>query len=85
MEFNVIDESNSFKIGNILSVFKLPNYSEEFAVFSVSDYEGDTASINVAYLIKGPDGYDYIDEIRDPAVLKDATEAVKELINVIEK
>lgn len=83
MEFNVIDESNSFKIGNILSIFKLPNYNEEFAVFSVSDYEEDEASINVAYLIKGPDGYDYIDEIRDPDVLRDATEAAMEMIKVI--
>lgn len=84
MEFNVINEFNSFKVGNIISVFKLPNYNEEFALFSVSDYEGDAASLNVAYLIKGPDGYDYIDEIRDPAVLQAATNAVQDMIKVIE-
>ena len=84
MEFNVINEFNSFKVGNIISIFKLPNYNEEFALFSVSDYEGDDASLNVAYLIKGPDGYDYIDEIEDPDVLQAATNAVQDMIKVIE-
>ena len=83
MEFNVIDENNKFKIGNIISVFKLPNYNEEFALFSVSDFEEDEASINVAYLYKTPDGYDYILEIEDPEVLKKATEAAMEMIKVM--
>lgn len=85
MEFNVIDENNKFKIGNIISVFKLPNYNDEFALFSVCDYEDDEASINVAYLVKGPDGYDYIDEIRNPDVLRDVTDAAKEMIDVVIK
>lgn len=84
MEFNVVDENNEFKIGNIISVFKLPKYNNEFALFSVSDFDEDISSINVAYLIKGTDGYDYLDEIVDPNVLKDATTAAKEMLNVIE-
>lgn len=84
MEFNVINENNVFKIGNIISVFKLPNYNEEFAMFSVSDFDDDSSSINVAYLVKGPDGYDYISEIDDPKVLADVTNAVQEMINVVE-
>ena len=35
MEFNVIDENNKFKMGNIISIFKLPNYNEEFVLFSI--------------------------------------------------
>lgn len=80
MEFNVIDENNKFKIGNIISIFKLPNYKEEFALFSISDFEQDDSSLQVAYLLKDKEGYDYIDEIDDPKVLKDAIEAVKEMI-----
>lgn len=83
MDFNVIDENNRFKLGNIISIFKLPNYDEEFALFSVSDFEGDESSIHVAYLYKDAEGYDYIDEIEDPKVLKDANEAIKEMIKVI--
>mgnify|MGYP003319395078 CR=1 FL=1 len=85
MEFNVIDENNKFKIGNIITIFKLPNYKEEFALFSVSDYEEDEASLHVAYLIKDNNGYDYIEEITDSKVLKDTTEAVKEIMKNINK
>lgn len=83
MEFNVIDEDNRFKIGNIISIFKLPNYEEKFALFSVSDFERDESGLHVAYLLKDKEGYDYIDEIDNPKILQDATEAVKELIKNI--
>lgn len=83
MEFNVIDENNKFKIGNVISIFKLPNYDEQFALFSVSDFDDDDSSLQVAYLLKDKDGYDYIDEIEDAEVLKVASEAVKEMIKVI--
>lgn len=83
MEFNVIDENNTFKIGNIISIFKLPNYNEEFVLFSVSDFEEDESSLQVAYLIQGTDGYDYIDEIKDSKTLEEATEAAKKMIKAI--
>lgn len=80
MEFNVIDENNKFKLGNIVSIFKLPNYDKEFVLFSVSDFDEDKTNLQVAYLVKDNEGYDYIDEITDPRILRDATEAVKEMI-----
>lgn len=83
MEFNVIDENNKFKIGNIISVFKLPNYDEKFAIFSLSDFDDDDLSLQVAYLLKDKDGYDYIEEIEDSNVLKTAMEAVKEIMKNI--
>ena len=83
MEFNVIDATNKFKIGNIISIFKLPNFKEEFALFSISDFEEDEGSLNVAYLFKDAEGYDYIYEIEDPDVLKVVTEAVKDMVKVI--
>lgn len=83
MEFNVIDENNKFKIGNIVSIFKLSNYDKEFVLFSVSDFDEDDGNLHVAYLLKDKDGYDYIDEIDDLSVLKDATEAVREMVKVI--
>lgn len=83
MEFNVVDENNKFKLGSIISIFKLPDYDEQFALFSISDFEEDEASLQVAYLLKDDQGYDYIEEIEDPKVLKSATEAVKEMIEAI--
>jgi len=83
MEFNVIDENNKFKIGNVISIFKLPDYDEQFALFSVSDFDEDDASLHVAYLFKDSEGYDYIEDIEDPEVLKVATEAVREIIKTV--
>jgi len=83
MEFNVIDENNKFKIGDIISIFNLPKYDKEFVLFSVSDFDVSEGNLHVAYLLKDNEGYDYIDEIDDPSVLKDATEAVREMVKVI--
>lgn len=83
MEFNIIDENNKFKIGNIISIFKLPNYDKEFALFSISDYDEDDVGLQVAYLLKDKNGNDYIEEIEDANTLKDATLAVKEMMKVI--
>ena len=83
MEFNVIDENNKFKIGDVISVFKLSNYDKEFVLFSVSDFDEDEGGLHVAYLLKDKEGYDYIEEIEDSSVLKAVTEAVKEMVKVI--
>ena len=83
MEFNVIDENNKFKIGNVISVFKLPDYDSVFALFSISDFDDDEVGFQVAYLLKDKNGYDYIEEIEDPKVLKAASEAVKEMIKIV--
>lgn len=83
MEFNIIDDKNKFKIGNVISIFKLPNYEEQFVLFSVSDFDEDDSSLQVAYLRKDREGYDYIDEIEDPDVLKNTGEAVKEMMKLI--
>lgn len=83
MEFNVIDENNKFKIGNVISIFKLPGYDNQFALFSISDYYDDEVGFQVAYLLKDKNGYDYIEEIEDPKALKAASEAVKEVLKTV--
>lgn len=83
MEFNIINEKNEFKLGDIISIFKLPNDDREIALFSVSDWDGDAASLNVAYLKTDNEGYDYIEEIEDEKVLKNAIEVVKDMMGVI--
>lgn len=83
MEFNIIDENNKFKIGNVISVFKLPDYEEQFVLFSVSDFDETDSSLHVAYLRKDREGYDYIDEIEDTEVLKTTSEAVQEMIKML--
>ena len=83
MEFNIIDEKNEFKLGEIISIFKLPNDEREIALFSVSDWDGDDSSLNVAYLKTDREGYDHIEEIEDENVLKEAMEVVKDMMGVI--
>ena len=68
MEFNIIDEKNEFKLGNIISIFKLPDDDREIALFSVSDFDGDESSLNVAYIKTDREGYDYIEEIEDEKI-----------------
>ena len=83
MEFNIINENNEFKLGEIISIFKLPNDEREIALFSVSDWNGDDSSLNVAYLKTDREGYDHIEEIEDENVLKEAMEVVKDMMGVI--
>ena len=83
MEFNIINENNEFKLGEIVSIFKLPNDEREIALFSVSDWDGDDSSLNVAYLKTDREGYDHIEEIEDENVLKEAMEVVKDMMGVI--
>ena len=83
MEFNIINENNEFKLGEIISIFKLPNDEREIALFSVSDWDGDDSSLNVAYLETDREGYDQIEEIEDENILKEAMEVVKDMMGVI--
>lgn len=83
MEFNIIDENNEFKLGDIITIFKLPDSEREIALFSMSDFDGDASSLNVAYLNTDNEGYDYIEEIEDETVLKNAMEVVKDMMGVI--
>lgn len=83
MEFNAINENNEFKLGNIISVFKLPDIDREFALFSLEDYDTDIANLHVAYLNKDTDGYDYITEIDDDKIYKKAMLVVKDMMEVI--
>ncbi len=83
MEFNIINENNEFRLGEIISIFKLPNDEREIALFSVSDWDGDDSSLNVAYLKTDDEGYDYIEEIEEEKVLKEAMEVVKDMMGVI--
>lgn len=83
MEFNIINENNEFKLGEIISIFKLPNDEREIALFSVSDWDGDDSSLNVAYLKTDREGYDHIEEIEDENILKEAMDVVKDMMGVI--
>lgn len=83
MEFNIINENNEFKLGDIISIFKLPNDEREIALFSISDFDGDASSLNVAYIKTDNEGYDYIEEIEDEKTLKKAMEVVQDMMGVI--
>lgn len=83
MEFNVINENNEFKLGNIISIFKLPDSERELALFSIEGFDDDTSNLQVAYLNTDDEGYDYITEIEDENILKKAMEVVKDMIKII--
>ncbi len=84
MEFNVVNENSNFKLGNILSIFKIPESEKEIVLFSLEDFENiDEGSLHIAYLNTDIDGYDYISEIEDENISKKAMLVVKDLIGVI--
>ena len=81
MNFDILNENNEFKLGTIMTVFTLPNIKKEIALFSIEGYDRkDMAGLQVAYLNKDKDGYDYIEEIDDDKVLKEAMKVVKRII-----
>lgn len=84
MEFNVINENNNFKLGNILSVFKIPESEKDIVLFSLEDFDDkDEPSLQVAYLNTDSNGYDYITEIENEKILKRAMEVVKDMMGAI--
>lgn len=83
MEFNIINEKNEFKLGDIISIFKLPDDDREIALFSISNFDDDDTSLNVAYIKTDNEGYDYIEEIEDEDIQKKAMEVVKDMMGVI--
>lgn len=84
MEFNVVNENSNFKLGNILSIFKIPESEKEIVLFSLEGFEdNDESSLQVAYINTDSNGYDYIEEINDDKVLKKAMLVVKDLMEVI--
>ncbi len=84
MEFNVVNENSNFKLGNILSVFKIPESEKEIVLFSLEDFEStDEGSLHIAYLNTDINGYDYISEIEDENIEKKAMLVAKDLIGVI--
>lgn len=85
MDFNVITEKNEFKLGNVISIFKIPGLDREFALFSIESFDEDEANLNIAYIDTDCNGYDYISEIDDAEIMKTAMEVVKDMIGVINK
>lgn len=85
MEFNIVNEKNEFKLGNILSIFKLDNSDREIALFTISAFDRDDDSLNIAYINKDKDGYDYLEEIDDKNVYNDAMLVVKDMMGKINK
>lgn len=83
MEFNILDENNKFKLGNVITTFSLPNYDREFVLFTVGDYDGSEDDLCVAYLNRNNEGYDYIESIENENDLKSAMESVKDIMKDI--
>lgn len=85
MEFDIVNENSEFKLGNILSIFKLPNSNREIALFTISAFDKDDDSLNIAYINKDKDGYDYLEEINDKKVFNEAMLVVKDMMSIINK
>lgn len=80
--FDVVNEKKEFKLGNVITVFSVPDIDKRFILFSIEGMGEDKSNLEVAYLNKDKDGYDYISEINDMEHLKKAMEVVKEISNV---
>ena len=82
---NILNEKNEFKLGTIITVFSLPNVKKEIALFSIEGYDrSDIANLEVAYLRKDRDGYDYLEEIKEDSVLKEAMKVVRKIIKEVQ-
>lgn len=81
MNFNILNEKNEFKLGTIITVFSLPDVKKDIALFSIEGYDRkDLANLEVAYIVKDRDGFDYLEEIHDDKVLKESMKIVKKII-----
>lgn len=83
MEFNIINENNEFKLGNIISVFTIPESPKEIVLFSIEEFDSDKANLQIAYLNTNKEGFNYITEIEDKKVFKKAMEVVSDMMKVI--
>ena len=85
MGFNIVNEKSEFKLGNILSIFKLPGSDREIALFTISAFDNDDDSLNISYINKDKDGYDYLEEIDDNEVFNQAMIVVQDIMSMINK
>lgn len=83
MEFNIVNENNEFKLGNILTIFKLNGSDREIAIFTINEFDTDTTSLNIAYINKDKYGYDYLESIEDNKTYNKIVLAAKDIINLI--
>ena len=75
MNFNILNENNEFKLLDEDTDIKM----------YVGDYDAkDLVNLEVAYINKDQDGYDYIEEIEDENVLKSAMKVVKKIIQTMD-
>ena len=81
-EFTIINEDNEFKKGKVISVFNISNSNREIVLFSSEDFDSENANLQIAYLNIDADGYNYISQIDDEKVLKEAMYIVKDMIEV---
>ena len=81
--FDIISENKQLKLGNIITIFKLPDISKEFVLFSIEGIDDDKTNLEVAYLNEDKEGNNYISEIDDASILKRAMEVVKDIIKVV--
>ncbi len=85
MEFDIVNENSEFKLGNILSIFKLNGSDREIVLFTISAFDKDDDTLNIAYINKDEDGYDYLEEIEDKNVFNEAMQVVKDMMSIINK
>lgn len=83
MNFNIVNENYEFKMGDVLTTFKIEDMPQEFILYSSSSYDKDESSLFVGYLTKGTDGYDYISDIEDIKIYKKATLIARDILKKV--
>lgn len=85
MEFGIVNENREFKLGNIITIFTIPDCDKEIVLFSIDDLDikGDKTDLQIAFLNTDSDGNSYITEINDRKVFKRAMEVVSDMVGII--
>ncbi len=75
----------NLNLAQLLQYLNFQMLKKEIALFTVGDYDAkDLVNLEVAYINKDQDGYDYIEEIEDENVLKSAMKVVKKIIQTMD-
>lgn len=83
MNFNIVNENYEFKMGNIITTFKIENISYEFVLYSADSYDKDESSIFIGLILKDADGYDYISNIDNPNMYKKAVLVARDILKKV--
>lgn len=83
VNFNIVNLDNEFKMGEVITVFKIDDVSKKMALYSANSYETDECKVFVGYLEEDQNGYNYISHIDNESILERARKAANDILNSV--